>query len=89
MSIIETRTQPTTGSDFVELESARGHCGGRKAKLLFAPGAVVAYTGLPMKILHLDTRPHWRGGQLQILSRLCARVRSLFAVLPESSDEHE
>ena len=30
----------------------------------------MAYTGVLMKILHLDTRPDWRGGQLQILLTL-------------------
>jgi glycosyltransferase involved in cell wall biosynthesis len=30
----------------------------------------MAYTGVLMRILHLDTRPDWRGGQLQILLTL-------------------
>jgi len=33
-------------------------------------GGGVAYTGVPMKILHVDTRPDWRGGQLRILLTL-------------------
>ncbi|MHB8412378.1 MAG: glycosyltransferase family 4 protein [Candidatus Acidiferrales bacterium] len=36
----------------------------------FVGSGGVAYTGLPMKILHVDTRPDWRGGQLQILLTL-------------------
>lgn len=38
--------------------------------LRFALVPSMAYTGVLMKILHLDTRPDWRGGQLQILLTL-------------------
>jgi glycosyltransferase involved in cell wall biosynthesis len=38
--------------------------------LRFAVVSSMAYTGVLMKILHLDTRPDWRGGQLQILLTL-------------------
>lgn len=38
--------------------------------LHFAVVSSMAYTGVLMKILHLDTRPDWRGGQLQILLTL-------------------
>jgi len=45
-------------------------CRPRERKLSFVGGGGVAYTGVPMKILHVDTRPDWRGGQLQILLTL-------------------
>lgn len=38
--------------------------------LRFAVVSSMAYTGVLMRILHLDTRPDWRGGQLQILLTL-------------------
>jgi len=38
--------------------------------LRFALVSSMAYTGVLMRILHLDTRPDWRGGQLQILLTL-------------------
>jgi len=38
--------------------------------LRFAVVSSMAYTGVLMRILHLDTRPNWRGGQLQILLTL-------------------
>ena len=38
--------------------------------LRFAVVSGMAYTGVLMRILHLDTRPDWRGGQLQILLTL-------------------
>lgn len=38
-----------------------------RERLRFASRAAVAYTDVPMKILHLDMRPDWRGEQPQIL----------------------
>lgn len=38
--------------------------------LCFAVFSSMPYTGVLMRILHLDTRPDWRGGQLQILLTL-------------------
>ncbi len=37
-----------------------------RERLRFASRAAVAYTDVPMKILHLDMRPDWRGEQPQI-----------------------
>lgn len=40
------------------------------ATLRFAVVSSMAYTGVLMRTLHLDTRPDWRGGQQQILLTL-------------------